>query len=414
MTQRRDSVKRPAVVFAASLGVLALAATYSTLEAQSPSELWFDLDPGPHPVGFAAWYEFDDGREFFDVGSGENPGRPVRIFLWYPAEPEAADQDAMRWGEYLERSPPDRAGSWWSQYQSFLYERELDTSRRQFSPLSDPLHARLLATEVAARLDAAPATGPHPILLHSLGLGDFQQESTVLWEYLASHGYVVAVVPQVGPAASDSGLDFEASDLQVQVSDLAFALSQVERTGVVGEGADIGVIGHSSGGIAALMLAHREPRVRAIAGLDGSFSTADGATLLAEMNFPFSEITASILDTRAALKGLDRTAIESMVSADRFEIEIGGQAPPAIATHFDFQNWPLYAALTGVEDDRGAGARSIDTGRTFYLSAVRYTRRFFDYALRGDEEAGEILSGARALPDINPDWIETRHTPPRR
>jgi len=395
-------------------GFVALGLQPLLAEAQAPSELWFDLEPGPHPVGFAAWYEFDETREFFATDQQPPPGRPVRIFVWFPAESEARSQPPMRWGDYLAPPLGDGASAWTTAYQDFLYTRELDTSRRQFSPLSDEHHAALLATPVAARRDVAPAPGGHPLVLHSLGLGDFQQESTVLWEYLASHGYVVAVVPQVGPSAEDSGMDFDASDLRVQAEDLEFALAQVERTGVAATDRGIGVIGHSAGGIAALLLAAEESRVAAIVGLDASFSTGDGAALLGRLDLPYTEIGAAILDARAANKTvLDRSTLERLTAADRLEIEIGGAAPPSIATHFDFQNWPLYAALVEAEDDRGSGARSIEAGRTFYLSTVRLARSFLDAHLRHDRDAAARLADPSWIPGLDPTHISIRATPGR-
>ena len=115
-----------------------------------------------------------------------------------------------------------------------------------------------------------------------------------------------------------------------------------------------------------------------------------------------------------ALKGnLDTTALVESASAERFVARIGGDAPPAIATHFDFQNWPLYGALTGVEDDRGAGARSLDAGRDFFLAAIRTTKLFLDHALTGDSTGLPILEGSAPLPGIDPDWVELTRFPGR-
>lgn len=380
----------------------ALVALAAPAAGQAPAPLWFDLVPGPHPVGFEARYEIDTSRDFAGPGSG----RPVRVFFWYPAAPEARRQAQLTWGDYLDPAVRPSPTGLAREVGAFLLERETDTARRQFSPLDEALFERLLELPVAARDAPGWADGPHPLLLHSLGLGDFQQESTVLWEYLASHGYVVAVVPQLGPSASDAGLGFDAAHLAVQVTDLEFALGAIEAAGLPVDLSGIGVIGHSAGGMAAFMLAEREPRVTAIVGLEGSFSTADGAAILSALDYPFEELGAAILDARVALKrDLDTTALESSVKAERFVARIGGEAPPAIATHFDFQNWPLYGALLGVEDDRGAPARSLEAGREFFLAAIRITRIFLDHALRADPASLAILDGSVPLPGIDPAWI---------
>ena len=56
----------------------------------------------------------------------------------------------------------------------------------------------LLSTNGAAARNAPPAPGKHPAVVYSLGHDMHSLENIVLWEYLASHGYVVAVTPSVG------------------------------------------------------------------------------------------------------------------------------------------------------------------------------------------------------------------------
>jgi pimeloyl-ACP methyl ester carboxylesterase len=246
-------------------------------------------------------------------------------------------------------------------------------------------------------------------VLHSLGGNDYQLESTVLWEYLAAHGYVVAVLPQLGPSLEDGTLAFSPEDLALQSEDLEFALEVLSEAGVADgplpslETDRIGVVGHSSGGIAALLLAGRSRRVAAIAGLDPSFTTGEGAALLDRMSFDYASVTAALLDLRANANGiLDLDPLNAMRHADRYDAAIGGERPPRKATHFDFQNWPLYGVLTGVEDDRGASARPAAQGRAVYLAVCRLTRAFFDVVLRGRRDAAGYLTGDTPLPPPDP------------
>lgn len=50
---------------------------------------------------------------------------------------------------------------------------------------------RLLFTPVMARRNSTPAPGPFPVVLYHPGAGGSFEENSLLFEYLASHGYIV-------------------------------------------------------------------------------------------------------------------------------------------------------------------------------------------------------------------------------
>lgn len=361
-----------------------------TDEAPVDAPLWQGLGAGPHAVGFRVDWLVDEARS--GVGSAEGDGRLLRVYTWYPAV--VGTGEAMTFGDYLAPRPPD--GPRWTTIVSYLDQRDASTFARQFSPPNDSASDRLGGISVPARRDAAIDEGRFPLVLHSLGRNDYQLESSVLWEYLASHGYVVSVVPQLGIGNDSPTLAFEPADMELQAVDLAFALREIGGLPRVDDGS-VGLIGHSSGGIAALLLAHREPRVDAIVGLDASFGTTEGRTLLAAMGDPHRSVDVALLDLHArANRSRETAVIDAMASSDRQSIAFGGTRPPTIATHFDFQNWPLYADQLGVEDERAADARPASWAADVFLSAVRLTRAFFDHHLRNG--AGTWQPELTALP----------------
>ena len=85
----------------------------------------------------------------------------------------------------------------------------------------------LMATPTAAIKDAQPADGPFPMLVFAQGFGQDPSSQNILSEYLASHGYVVATVPQIGRSVSDDRLAFDLADLLIQQRDLGFALAHL-------------------------------------------------------------------------------------------------------------------------------------------------------------------------------------------
>jgi pimeloyl-ACP methyl ester carboxylesterase len=231
-----------------------------------------------------------------------------------------------------------------------------------------------------------------------LGRNDYQQESTVLWEYLASHGYVVATVPQFGPDLARHGLSFTLEDLGIQQRDVSFALSHVRRLPYV-DARHVGVVGHSSGGVVGLLLASENTSVAALVSLDGSITTEDGRDLLAQASWDPRSMRAPVLNVYAAEKrGLTFSVLDSLVRADRYHVTVDR------ATHFDFQNWPLYAVLTGVPDPRGESVRPSEHGRDVYVAAARLTRHFFDAVLKGDDRVLKALK-AEEVPSFVPDGL---------
>jgi hypothetical protein len=171
-----------------------------TAEAQVP-RLWGDLRPGPHAVGYQATRVFDESRTF-----GTPPGSSRRLMtvrVWYPAV-AAPDGVLMALRDYVEvreadgpvtavvreRAEADLNGIW----------SDLCTCRTPRAAADRRLDA-LLGISVAGIHGAAPVPGRHPVVVYSLGHDMHALENVVLWEYLASHGYVVAVTPSAGHGA---------------------------------------------------------------------------------------------------------------------------------------------------------------------------------------------------------------------
>jgi hypothetical protein len=177
--------------------------------APALSPLWHSLEAGRYEVGFRVEWLSDDSRT--GPGAVRDDGRLLRVYVWYPAT--QADGAVMTFGDYLAPEPPSER---WRALADYLDQRDSSTAARQFSPQSPRARDQLRRTRVAARSRAQPAPGAFPLVLHSLGRNDYQLEATVLWEYLASHGYVVAFVPQLGENGGSPTLAITASDMTAE------------------------------------------------------------------------------------------------------------------------------------------------------------------------------------------------------
>ena len=382
------------------VSLMFLLAIHPVATQEAPPPLWGALRPGPHAVGFKVLHLVDDARPFDSDAEGPT-GRPIRILLWYPGE--ATTDPRLTFADYLQTRSGDRRRAGFNE---MLIARDRDTARRQFSPPdSGALFERLMNARTASRRNLRAASGRFPLVVHSLGLNDFQQESTVLWEYLASHGYVVATVPQLGSSLEQAGLRFSADDLEIQARDVEFAISALART----EGVDsrrIALTGHSAGAVVDLLVASRHTQVGAVASLDGSITTVDGREMLAALSLTAESLRVPLLNLYAAGKrDLDLSVVNAVRGTEVYSLAIGSGAPPLQATHFDFQNWPLYAVLTGVEDARGAAFRSAETGAELYLAVCTLTRQFLDATLKCAEDAARYLRGEVPNPEVASDLV---------
>jgi len=189
---------------------------------------------GPFPVGVRTIALVDEGRD----------ARPVPLELWYPATDAHAGADVA----------PDT--------------RDTYELLRGFQHVSQD-----------AVRDAAARPGRFPLVLFSHGYGGHRRQSTFLCTHLASHGYVVAAPDHSGNTMHDvmrltarrkQGLPLPDASEQVRTfvehrpADVLHAIAALERGG--GPAVDVermGVSGHSFGGWTTLMVARREPRVRA-------------------------------------------------------------------------------------------------------------------------------------------------------
>jgi hypothetical protein len=130
----------------------------------------------------------------------------------------------------------------------------------QFGAVSDSAWKRLETTPLLARRDASPASARFPLVVGQLR----RFSTTVTNEYLASHGYVVAMSDGFQPDTNDAGvaLDVAVRDMEVMVAELR-KLSYVDQTGLA-------ALGFSGSGFSQILFAMRHPDVDAVTDLESA------------------------------------------------------------------------------------------------------------------------------------------------
>ena len=318
--------------------------------------LWGDLAPGPYEVGFRVLYRLDRSRVWDaspDSVSRSDFARPVRVSLWYPARHPAGGR-SMRYRDYVHFTAPN---AYFARVDGLLETRETNSWENAFKGSGRSLQD-LLNLPVMAGMDAGASDGIFPLVMYSEGWNSSSQnDNSVLAEFLASRGYVVAAVPQLGTSSTSLTLGLNPIDLETQMRDVEFAMGVVQEQPFV-DTRKLALMGWSMGGVVSLWLGARNPNVDAIVGLDASFRARDFVTMvLASPYFDIRQIHAPLLALQSGntkyMGGQDDRVVDSLHFADRL---IGRVAN---ITHGDFSDFAMVAKLFPLHlEDRTAAQAS--------------------------------------------------------
>jgi len=331
-------------------------------------------EPGPWRVGFAFIRSVDSTRR---METGEP--RPLDIGVWYPTR--STERLRLTYRDYylLAAAEPELEN-----FIQFLASHGAENREV----------AAWLATPMRAIRDALPTDQRFPLVLIAQGNGHSVQDQAPMAEHLASHGYVVATTPSpmrvTGPLESESQVGARAMEQSIDLETAELRLLQWRRD-IAGEA--IGVVGHSFGARAGLLLAMRSTHVAALVSLDGGIGTATGrGSMESVAGFRPGAVRAAILHFYETLDDYmtpDLSLLRSLTGVTRW-IQ---QAP---LHHHQFTS--LGAATVEHAALRGALAAT-DTTAAAYSAVLTETLVFLDAFLKGDRNARSRLeSGAAQFP----------------
>ncbi len=288
--------------------LLAFAGALPASSAASPRGL----------VGFQVLERLDGAR-----ASARFPkGRPIQIALWYPsasASPELTYHDYYLLSARETSFSPSTAAAddqALAQFRSFLASVEVKPAEAE----------SLLSTRMGAARGAAPLAGRFPLVLIAQGNGHSLHDQAFLGEFLASRGFAVASVPSQarigGRMTSEEEIPAQAID---QAADLAFALDVVRREPTVRPGR-YGLVGHSFGARAALLLAMRDTDAAALVSLDGGIGAVAGKGIFeTTRGFNFETAVTPILhlyEIGDRFLVSDLTPLRALVRSDRWLVRV--------------------------------------------------------------------------------------------
>ncbi|MCA9650869.1 MAG: hypothetical protein H6712_31820 [Myxococcales bacterium] len=241
--------------------------------APSVPPTWGGLRPGPHEVGYRMVVLDDPSRPYHLHTEPEPYPRPVVAGVWYPARPDTGQ--ARRVGDYFELTAPrpelEAFATVASAYlRGVVVDEAMSMPAELLRPKERDRLERVLTSTTFARSEATLAVDGAPVLLAHAGLGGALADNLVLYEYLASRGWVV--VAGLFQQATGNGVHV-GWDPVTSLRDLDLLREGVPaELGVEPQG--FAVIGHSYGAQAALVYATLPGRVDAVVSLDSTIENA--------------------------------------------------------------------------------------------------------------------------------------------
>lgn len=351
---------------------------------------------GNYKVGTTSFLWVDTTRK---ESYGNNPLalRKLMIQVWYPANPHPKMETAPYMENMLiaESVLADQFGfpKW-----VLSHLDQAKTNSYQNAPISQ-------------------AKTTYPVILFSHGWTGLRNQNTFQMEELASHGYIViapdhpygaaAVIYPDGevilndPSALPTGVSDEEYDQAARilgenwVKDLRFVLDQAEKLNdgniqSIFKGkmdlSRVGILGHSTGGGAAMETCWLDSRCKAGLTMDAWLIPYSRSMLKEKINVPFL-----LLQSEKWNRTRNRALLDELVDGKTLDWQI---VMIQNTDHYDFTDLALFSPLEPLIGLRG----TIPAGRGLKI-INSLTVAFFDQQLRGGE-AGWLPNLQKTYPEI--------------
>jgi dienelactone hydrolase len=369
-----------------------------TAAVRSRPTIWPSAEPGPYDVGYRLLHEYDltrtfkPKRNYFGQPTEGPIARPLQISVWYPAAP-GPSQGRMKLEDYYfakatetDFAPPspERLTILMNRLKN-IWPIEFRVPPEGRDAIREKIDQALREPVLAVR-DAVPDKGPFPLIVHMPGYNASPAHHAYLFEYLASRGYVVAAVPNMGMYRRE--IDDEPASLDVQARDLAFAVARMGQLPYV-DISRVGTTGMSWGGFSNVLFGERDSRVDAVLTLDGAITMPEELKLIeavpgySHKKFDKAYMQLLVAPAEAKFRPKDLRFFEALEYGDAHMVQFRG------VDHDEFSCGNL----------RLRNLRETDPERVAFLEEFsreiyRCALQFFDAYLKGDEAAYRSLVAA--------------------
>ncbi|HEX6845999.1 MAG TPA: dienelactone hydrolase family protein [Chitinophagaceae bacterium] len=352
-----------------------------------------DLHFGNYSVGFKYVYQLDKTREWlpspFDSADKQKTTfRPLRIAIWYPAEREGGE--LMKFKNYINPEAPDiyygKLNDVMNTYDMWSYNGMFDKNKTTINSL--------LNLNTNSIYNAKEKTGKYPLVLYCCGWFSRSPDNALMAEYLASHGYVVITVPQLGTGSTT--FDFKVTEDRIitQVQDLQFALNYAVTLNNVDKN-KIASAGFSIGGIVQLWLSQQDERIKALVALDASFMFKEWAELSkkgiqkTKRNFPILSLYRGNEKLKA---NINTEFFKNLSWANKALIEIPK------ATHGEFSDEAyLYAKVN--YPWKHTQYNTLREATNCYQSVIKSAEAFLNFIFSSKDDAARLEEEMQKISD---------------
>ena len=354
----------------------------SLFAVSQTSSFQFLQKPGPYPVGLKVVDQYDPSRAYpasskhLSKSSVGDDARPVQTLLWYPSL--RSTTKPMTVGDHVQLSDTE-----------IHFNMPDEKENRWRSLLKTSSEIPLWAVR-----DAKPAKGQYPVLIYAPSGSSVSWENADLCEYLASFGYVVLASPSMGVSTRDMTDDLDG--INAQAGDISFLITYA-RSLPDTDLSEVGVVSWSWGGISSLFASARDPRIDALAGMDGSMRYYPGLVKRAGDVHPERMTMPLLCFTRnASLEDLEHddappadkvgpNVLNTWIHGDLLTVNMLGMAHPEFSSMFQRMESAQRFAENQVADyDR-------EDANTSYAWVALYTLNFLNAYLKRDASAKAFL-----------------------
>lgn len=350
---------------------------------------WGNLKQGPHAIGYKVLQMVDPTRHYFD------DGRPLQVYVWYPAEKGRIDQ-YMKYGDYFEDAShewgndPERVNYLSNYFTKGYKSGALNPSFPQ--PIPDAQFQKIIQTTIPAIRNGIPADGKFPVLLHAHVNGVLYQ--SVMMEYLASHGYVVVSISRYNSSPAHYGRGEEGPHaMQALTEDVAQALWQAQeltnadtqQVAMIGMNADVGV-----------SLQMRGMPLKAILCTDCGWLWGYGELFNKLPYYDTKKMRIPIMELANTEMGPPERYLDSLIYAGRYSGTFKK------FTHGDFYPYPKIA--------KPEESKKITNHESMIISMLQ----FLDATLKNSEQGKNFLQSPASLKDFPTDFLSIQYTPAQK
>lgn len=360
---------------------------------------------GPHKIGTVTYHWVDKNRpEIFT--DDPNDHRELMVQIWYPAE----KNQSLPFAPYIQEAKSLKSLAKLSGLPEFAFD-----------------HFQYVQTHSMLSATVSTDKPKYPVLIFSAGRGGFRQESTHMFEELASHGYIVASIDHPYTSSGvvfpdgrlisldsrllpgpNSGLPadrnfFDNKVIPYLAKDVIFTLDQLtainksDPKGILTGRIDVhrvGMFGPSMGGLVGAEASYLDPRFRAFIAMDVHMPASVVRSGLKQPTMFISRDAKWMKMEGWSKEDIDNTqntihSVYKKLQKDAYLVLIPG------TFHVNFSDAPLFSPITSWIGLTGP----IDRDRSNQI-INSYTIAFFDKHLKNLPQ--KLLDGpSKQFPEVH-------------